>query len=151
MSFEISGKLEYVGPVETRGKNNNFTVREFVIEVPGKYPQKVKFQLTKDKCNLIDQFQPGNEIKVHFDIRGQVWKERVFNNLNAWKIEGQGYYQQAQQPAQQGYYPPQPSYGPPSQNYTQNQNPGYPPQGNTAYPGPNQGPGKGSEEDDLPF
>ncbi len=86
MALETSGKLHKVFPTETKG-SSNFQVREFVIETEGQYPQFVKFQVTQDKCDMLDNYQEGQQIKVAFDLRGREWQGKYFTNLNAWKIE----------------------------------------------------------------
>jgi len=89
MSFEIEGKLHKV--FETESKTQTFQAREFVIEIgDGNYPQFIKFQLTQDRCGLIDAYQPGQQIKVYFDLRGREWNEKYFTNLNAWRITEAG-------------------------------------------------------------
>ncbi len=85
MSFEIEGKLHK--KFDTESKTSNFQAREFVIAVDGTYPQFVKFQLTQDRCGLIDDFNEEDTIKVHFDLRGREWNGKYFTNLNAWKVE----------------------------------------------------------------
>jgi hypothetical protein len=86
MSFEIEGKL--TKKYETENKSGSFQAREFVIEIEsGNYPQFVKFQLVQDRCSLIDDYQEGQGIKVHFDLRGREWQGKYFTNLNAWRIE----------------------------------------------------------------
>jgi hypothetical protein len=51
------------------------------------YPQYVKFQSVQDKCDLLNQFQEGENIKVSFDLRGRQWQDKYFTNLNAWRME----------------------------------------------------------------
>jgi len=85
MSFEVDGKLHKV--FDTESKTETFQAREFVIEIgDGNYPQYIKFQLTQDRCSLIDSYQPGQQIKVFFDLRGREWNEKYFTNLNAWRV-----------------------------------------------------------------
>jgi len=87
MSFEVEGKLHK--KFDTENKTDTFQAREFVIEIgEGNYPQFIKFQLTQDRCALVDNHEVGNQIKVYFDLRGREWNEKYFTNLNAWKIEG---------------------------------------------------------------
>ncbi|MEM8527115.1 MAG: DUF3127 domain-containing protein [Bacteroidota bacterium] len=86
MSFEIEGKLHK--KFDTESKSASFQAREFVIETDGTYPQFVKFQLTQDRCGLVENYQEGQMIKVHFDLRGREWNGKYFTNLNAWRIEG---------------------------------------------------------------
>lgn len=86
MSFEVVGKLHK--KFDTESKTETFQAREFVIIVEsGNYPQYVKFQLVQDRCSLIDPVEVGEEIKVHFDLRGREWNEKFFTNLNAWRVE----------------------------------------------------------------
>ena len=85
MSFEIVGRLHK--KFDTESKTATFQAREFVIEVDGTYPQFVKFQLTQDRCPLVDNYNEGDNIRVHFDLRGREWQGKYFTNLNAWRIE----------------------------------------------------------------
>ena len=85
MSFEIEGTLHKV--FETENKTATFQAREFVIKTEGTYPQFVKFQLTQDRCSIVDPYKEGEQLKVYFDLRGREWNEKYFTNLNAWKIE----------------------------------------------------------------
>ena len=84
MAFETEGILHKV--FETESKTSSFQAREFVIKTDGDYPQMIKFQLTQDRCDLINGFEEGQKIKVHFDLRGREWNEKFFTNLNAWRI-----------------------------------------------------------------
>lgn len=85
MTFEIEGVLHKKFEIES--KSSSFQTREFVITTEGTYPQFVKFQLTQDKCGIIDTMQEGEKVKVAFDLRGREWQGKYFTNLNAWKIE----------------------------------------------------------------
>jgi hypothetical protein len=86
MSFEIEGKLHK--KFETENKTATFQAREFVIIISeDNYPQYIKFQLTQDRCALIDDYEEGKPIKVHFDLRGREWNDKYFTNLNAWRLE----------------------------------------------------------------
>ncbi len=86
MSFQIQGKL--YRKFDTEQKTETFKAREFVILVEdGMYPQYIKFQLTQERCSLIDPFNIDDQILVHFDLRGREWNDKFFTNLNAWRIE----------------------------------------------------------------
>ncbi len=90
MSFEIEGKL--YKKFDTAQVTDTFKKREFVLELNGAYPQYVQFQLTQDRCGLLDSYNEQDLIKVFFDIRGREWKSpqgdiKYFNSLNAWKLE----------------------------------------------------------------
>ncbi len=104
MSFEVEGKLHK--KFDTENKTDTFQAREFVIEVAdGNYPQFVKFQLVQDRCALVDSFQEGEQIKVHFDLRGREWNGKYFTNLNAWRIEKISSEQGPPPPADDGFFP----------------------------------------------
>ncbi len=86
MSFEVEGKLHK--KFDTESKTDTFQARDFVLEISnGNYPQLVKFQLVQDRCSMVDPYEEGDMIKVHFDLRGREWNGRYFTNLNAWRIE----------------------------------------------------------------
>ncbi len=85
-SFEIEGKL--LKKYDTENKTASFQAREFVLEIQdGNYPQFIKFQLTQDRCPLLDTCEEGEQVKVHFDLRGREWQGKYFTNLNAWRLE----------------------------------------------------------------
>lgn len=86
MSFEVEGKL--IKKYDTESKTNTFQAREFVIEIiSGNYPQFIKFQLTQDRCSIVDDHKEGEMVKVYFDLRGREWNGKYFTNLNAWRME----------------------------------------------------------------
>ena len=85
MNFEIEGLLHK--KFDTEAKTESFQAREFVITTDGNYPQFIKFQLTQDKCSVIDKYNEGEKVKVHFDLRGREWQGKYFTNLNAWRVD----------------------------------------------------------------
>jgi hypothetical protein len=94
MSFEIEGKLHKV--YDTEQKSETFRTREFVIEtMQGSYSQFIKFQLTQDRCDIVDPYKVGQQIKVYFDLRGRQWQDKYFTNLQAWRVEAVGESQPA--------------------------------------------------------
>ncbi len=125
MSFEVEGKL--IRKFDTEQKTQTFQAREFVIEVAdGNYPQMVKFQLVQDRCGLVDAYEEGDMVKVHFDLRGREWQGKYFTNLNAWRIEQGGQNAQRSGVA--------------------------PPAGDDSFPTADDDPGEQPNmEDDLPF
>jgi hypothetical protein len=83
---------------ETQQVSDKFKKREFVLTVDpsSQYPQHVSFQFTQDKCSLLDSVRVGEELKVHFNLRGREWTSpkdgitKYFNTLEAWRIEKVG-------------------------------------------------------------
>lgn len=87
MSYEITGTLITRSETETKGES--FRVRTFGIKVQdtSQYENFASFQLTQDRCSLIDNLNKGDEVKVYFDVRGRQWQDKIFTNLNAWRVE----------------------------------------------------------------
>ncbi len=98
MAYKAEGKVVKI--FDTEQKTASFQAREFVIEIQdGQYPQMVKFQLTQDKCTLVDDYREGDQIAVDFDLRGREWNDKYFTNLNAWRIGRAGESADDQAPA----------------------------------------------------
>ena len=93
MNFEINGKV--ILKEDTQQISDRFKKREFVIEVENErnsdWNDFIKFQLTQDRCDLLETVSVNEEIKVSFNIRGRKWekdgKVNYFSNLEAWRIE----------------------------------------------------------------
>ncbi|MEA1885969.1 MAG: DUF3127 domain-containing protein [Bacteroidota bacterium] len=95
MSFELSGKVIDVGPVQQKGET--FRKREFVVEVSEagnsgrEFTDYIKFQCIQDRTDIIDENFLNENVKVSFNIKGNKWEKdgRVsyFTNLDAWRIE----------------------------------------------------------------
>jgi len=90
--------MEILGILKTKGVEQKLSAKfsklEFVItDNNPKYPQHISFQLTNDRCDLLDKYKVGDQINVHFNLRGREWtspsgETKYFNTLEAWKIEG---------------------------------------------------------------
>ena len=94
MSYEMNGKLfEKFDAIQ---KTVTFKVREFVLEKTDEFNGKtitnfIKFQCTQDRTNILDNVNKGDQLKVHFNIRGNRSERNgqvfYFTNLEAWRIE----------------------------------------------------------------
>lgn len=93
MNFEINGKV--ILKEDTQQVSDRFKKREFVIEVENErnsdWNDFIKFQLTQDRCDLLETVSVNENIKVSFNIKGRKWekdgKVNYFSNLEAWRIE----------------------------------------------------------------
>jgi hypothetical protein len=89
--LQITGKLKVKGNEQVI--SDRFRKREFVItDDSSQYPQHISFQLTQDKCSLLDPVNIGDEITIAFNLRGREWTSpqgevKYFNSLEAWKID----------------------------------------------------------------
>jgi hypothetical protein len=92
--FKLSGTLKVKN--DTVQVSEKFSKREFVLtDASSMYPQDILFQLTQDKCNLLDAVNVNDQIEVSFNLRGREWTSpqgevRYFNTLDAWRIEKVG-------------------------------------------------------------
>lgn len=92
MSFEVEGKIIVLNP--TIQVSEKFSKREFVLKIESnnpQYPESVAFQLSQDKCNLLDGLNVGDDVAVGFNLKGREWNSpqgevKYFNTLDAWKI-----------------------------------------------------------------
>jgi hypothetical protein len=146
MSFSVEGTLYKVD--DTMQFASGFQKRDFIVKTEDnpEYPQYLKFELIKDKVDLIGDFAIGAPIKVHFNLRGREHTKKdtgeiiYINSLHAWKLEqaqGTGQQPPQQQAAQPGVQPASPA----SQQQAQ------PQQSQQAAAPPQQE----SEDDGLPF
>ena len=83
--YELTGKIKVI--FDTQTFPSGFTKREFVVTTGDKYPQDIKLTLVKEKTELIEPFDEGDDITASFDLRGNEYKEKFYVDLNAWKIE----------------------------------------------------------------
>lgn len=88
--MKTQGKLKL--KIDTQVVSEKFSKREFVLTTNDQYPQDILFQLTQDKCNLIDGINVNQEIEVSFNLRGREWTSpqgevKYFNTLESWRID----------------------------------------------------------------
>lgn len=90
MDYQITGKVAEVYPVNR--VSERFRKREFVIEHKDTgsgqaYVDFIKFQLTQEKCEIIDESWLRQDVTVTFNIRGNRWEKNgivnYITNLNA--------------------------------------------------------------------
>ena len=98
MIFEVRGKLlkKYATVNVSRNPQVEFYKREFVVEITetskvGTFTETCLFELTKDKCDKLDNFNEGDDLVVKFGLKGRAWKNqqgetKYFNNLSAWDL-----------------------------------------------------------------
>jgi hypothetical protein len=88
--YTTKGTIKVIN--QTQVISESFSKREFVIETDGQYPKPNAFQVTKDKCSLLDNFKVGQQVEVFWNLNGKEWTSpagevKYFNTLEAWKIE----------------------------------------------------------------
>ena len=90
MSLTLTVKLHKVG--ELRQISDTMAVQEFVVldDSNAQYPQHVTFQVKNSNIAMLQSLQIGQQITVHFNLRGREFvkdgQNKYFNTLEAWKI-----------------------------------------------------------------
>jgi hypothetical protein len=89
--MDIKGKVLEVLP--TQQVTESFKKRELIIEYieNPQYPEYLKFEMINDKCSLVDNLKPGNDVEVFFNLKGRPWtdktgKKSYFNSMQLWKV-----------------------------------------------------------------
>ncbi|UUV21972.1 DUF3127 domain-containing protein [Paenimyroides aestuarii] len=166
--MEVLGRIKVIGPVQD--VSPTFRKRELVVTTEEQYPQHILIEFTQDKCDLLNTFQLGEQVRIGINLRGREWvnpqgETRYFNSIQGWRIDRPQMQQPAYNQPQQGYGAPQGGgYAPPQQGYSQqpqqgqgqpnpfeNQGGGYANNNNSGFPpAPNFNQNE-EAEDDLPF
>lgn len=89
--MEISGKVKWIDEVKTYG-TNGFRKREIVVTTEEQYPQHIMIEFIQDKCELLNTYQVGQNVKIGINIRGREWvnpqgETKYFNSIQGWRIE----------------------------------------------------------------
>jgi hypothetical protein len=94
MAYELTGKIAKI--YSTVQRSETFKTREFVVEKTEDIGSRsitnyIKFQCVQDRTSILDKLKEGDEVKVHFNIKGTKWvkdgRENFITNLDAWRIE----------------------------------------------------------------
>ena len=93
MSNTITGTIKVIGT--TSRVSDKFRKREIVItdNTNPQYPQHINCQVSQDKCEMLDQYNVGDNITASYNLRGREWTSpqgevKYFNTIELWKIVG---------------------------------------------------------------
>ncbi|AXT62218.1 DUF3127 domain-containing protein [Aquimarina sp. AD10] len=89
--MEVQGKVKMIGETQTFG-SNGFRKREIVVTTEEQYPQHIMVEFVQDKCDLLNPFQVGHDVKISINLRGREWvnpqgETKYFNSIQGWRIE----------------------------------------------------------------
>ena len=89
--MEVLGKVKMIGETQTFG-SNGFRKREIVVTTEEQYPQHIMVEFIQDKCDLLNAFQVGQDVKISINLRGREWvnpqgETKYFNSIQGWRIE----------------------------------------------------------------
>ena len=89
--MEISGKIKVLNETQNIG-SKGFRKREVVITAEDQYPQHILIEFIKDKCDLLNSYKVGQEVKIELNLRGREWINpegvaKYFNTIQGGRIE----------------------------------------------------------------
>ena len=89
--MEITGKIKKIDETKTYGASG-FRKREVVVETNEQYSQPLLVEFVQDKCDLLNNFNLGQEVKISINLRGREWinpkgEAVYFNSIQGWRIE----------------------------------------------------------------
>jgi len=88
--MEVIGKVKVIGAEQQ--VSATFKKRELVVTTNEQYPQHILIEFAQDKCDFLNSFQEGQEVKVNINLRGREWvnpqgETKYFNQIQGWKVE----------------------------------------------------------------
>ena len=89
--MEVTGKIKKIEETKTFG-NNGFRKREMVLTTDEQYPQMLLIEFVQDKCDLLNNFAEGQDVRININLRGREWinpqgEAKYFNSIQGWRIE----------------------------------------------------------------
>ena len=89
--MELLGKIKLIGDIKTYG-DNGFRKRELVLTTEEQYPQHILIEFVQNNCELLDNFNVGQTVRIGINIRGREWESpdqgiKYFNSIQGWRIE----------------------------------------------------------------
>ncbi len=91
--MEVTGKIKVINAEQQ--VSAAFRKRELVVTTDEQYPQHIMIEFTQDKCDLLNNYKPGESVKVSINLRGREWvnpqgETKYFNSIQGWRIERVG-------------------------------------------------------------
>ena len=88
--MEVLGKIRVLG--EEQQVSATFKKRELVVTTDEQYPQFISITFVQDKCDLMNVYNVGDDVKVSINLRGREWvnpqgETKYFNDIQGWRIE----------------------------------------------------------------
>jgi len=88
--MEVTGKIKMVDSTKEVG-SSGFKKRDVVVTTDEQYPQHILVQFVQDKCDLLNNFNVGEAVKIDINLRGREWlnpqgETVYFNTIQGWRI-----------------------------------------------------------------
>jgi hypothetical protein len=107
--MEVTGRVKMIDQTKEVG-SGGFKKRDIVVTTDEQYPQHILVQFVQDKCDLLNNFQVGDQVKIDINLRGREWTNQqgetvYFNTIQGWRIGKV----QAEAPVAASQTPPMPA------------------------------------------
>lgn len=88
--MEVLGKVKVIGNLTN--VSASFKKQSLVVATEEQYPQFIEINFVQDKCDLLNSYKVGDNIKVSINLRGREWvnpqgETKYFNDIQGWKID----------------------------------------------------------------
>lgn len=88
--MEVTGRVKMIDQTKEVG-SNGFRKRDIVVTTDEQYPQHILVQFVQDKCDLLNNYQVGDQVKIDINLRGREWTNQqgetsYFNTIQGWRI-----------------------------------------------------------------
>lgn len=88
--MEVTGRIKMIDTTKEVG-SAGFKKRDIVVTTDEQYPQHISVQFVQDKCDLLNNYQVGENVKIDINLRGREWTNAqgetvYFNTIQGWRI-----------------------------------------------------------------
>jgi len=88
--MQLDGKLKVINAEQQ--VSATFKKRTAVITTDAQYPQHIEVEFKQDKCDLLNNYEAGQEVSIYINILGREWvspqgETKYFNSIEGWRIE----------------------------------------------------------------
>jgi hypothetical protein len=88
--MEVTGRVKMIDQTKEVG-SGGFKKRDIVVTTDEQYPQHILVQFVQDKCDLLNNYQVGDQVKIDINLRGREWTNQqgetvYFNTIQGWRI-----------------------------------------------------------------
>ncbi len=87
MNNTVTGKVLKIGDVETF--ESGFYKQQVVVTTEEKYPQDVAVEFFKEATKKLENLEEGQDVTIHYNLRGQEYNGKYYVNLNGWKVDSE--------------------------------------------------------------
>lgn len=96
INIKKSKIMEVIGKIKVINAENqvsaSFKNRKLVVATEEQYPQFIEIVFVQDKCDLLNNYSVGQNVKVSINLRGREWvnpqgETKYFNEIQGWRIE----------------------------------------------------------------